>query len=133
MHRLGILNLANLYTLRVCAEMYPYIYPHKEQKQSGPQIITTHTPRSRKYTRTKRATQLVTSSHQTPSNYSKTKQPKHASAYLTQQHTDIWNGIPADIRSTKSLTIFKRSLKQKLLEEQASQLILDRQQGHHLA
>ena len=131
MQKLGILHLASLYTLRVCAEMHPYIYPVKEQQQSGPHhnhnYITVTEVHSH---RTRYAAGHIFSPN--AFKYSKTKQPKHASAYITQQHTDVWNGIPTEIRTIKSLAIFKQQLKKHLLTEQANQLILERQQGHHL-
>ena len=131
MLKLGILDITRLYTLRVCAEMHPYIYPNDKEQQSRPHHNHTYITITDVHSHGTR----YSANHIFAPNtykYSKTKQPKHTSAYLTQLHIGVWNGIPTDIRSIKSLAIFKLQLKKHLLEEQARQLTFERQQGHHL-
>lgn len=131
MQKLGILNLASLFTLRVCAEMHPYIYPPAEKPLNRPHHNHTYIAITDIHMHDTRYSAGHIFSPNT-NKYSKTKQPKHTSAHYTQIHTDVWNKLPANLRSTKSLTVFKHSLKKYLLEEQAHKLTQERQQGHHL-
>ena len=132
MQKLNILNLASLYTLRVCAEMHPYIYTNKEEQPNRPHhnhhyiaITNIHTHNTR-----------YSAGHIFSPNtnkYSKTKQPEHTNAHFTEIHTNVWNELPDQIRTINSLHVFKKRLKEHLLTAQQQQLNLKRAHGYHLA
>lgn len=104
----NILSLNYLYILRVCIELHPYIYPTQED-------TTTDKP----YTDSTFITITEIHSHNTryskghifsPNTNSKTKDPKHTMAHLTQKHTDIWNSLPSTLREISTLQIFKKEI-----------------------
>ena len=80
MERLNILTIPNLYILRVCAEMHPYIHPRKAK----PRPKHMH-----HYTRT-------TDQHSHATRRAREGQNHLAvsTEYYTQRYVDIWNKLP---------------------------------------
>jgi hypothetical protein len=116
MKELKILNLPNLYILRVCVEIHPYI--HQTTQVNRPEhnhtymwIAQIHDYPTRHSTQQKHYVPI-------PSKHSKKAKPTFSTAYLTQQYTEVWNTIPLKLRENRSLSIFKKELKSYLLIEQ---------------
>ena len=106
MESLDILNIPNLYILRVCAEMHPYIHPHKAKPR--PKHIH-HYPRT-------------TDQHSHATRRARENQ-KHLAAgteHYTQRYVAIWNELPQELRATESLATFKGLLKAHLMAKQSS-------------
>ena len=132
MNKLEILSLTNLYTLRVCAEMHPFVHPddtkpdvkrpHNDHHYIAVTNVHTH------------GTRYAKGHIFSPNNnkYSKTQAPKHTSAHFTEQHSDIWNSIPGHLRNTTSLRVFKKDLKKTLLTKQIQEHNALMTHGHHL-
>ena len=109
MKKPSLLNLTSLYTLRVCAEMHPFIHQSTKKTtiNTGHSMII-HTLRSQMFTRTQRDTQTDTSSHQTRTSTQKLNNPSTLSHILpsytvpsgthyhhslkTQRHSQFLNG-----------------------------------------
>jgi hypothetical protein len=116
MKELNILSLVNLYTLRVCAEMHPFIYPKTQKNRPLHNHSYLWTAQIHEYyTRQSKTTQQYIPN---PNNYSKTKKSTHTMEHLTEKHSNIWNAIPENIREITSLYVFKKKLKHYLLERQ---------------
>ena len=112
MQQLNILNLYSLYTLRVCAEMHPHIYPKANMNRPNHSHDYLWTAQIHDH-----QTRYSQQQHQyipNPYQYS-TIPPNHSTGYLTQQYSAIWNSIPLPIRNTQSLTSFKNNLQLHLL------------------
>ena len=104
MQQLKILNLPNLYVLRVCAEMHPHVHPSK-QDTNRPQNDHVYV--------------AVTDIHGHETRYSKGHIfSPNKNNHFTQRHIQEWNKLPPILRNTKSLPTFKKELKIHLLEEQ---------------
>jgi len=133
MNKLGILNLTNLYTLRVCAEMHPFVHPDNTKIINRPQndhqyiaVTDVHAHG----TRFAKRGQIFS-----PNNYKylKTRQPRHTSAHLAEQHSTVWNSLSEHLRNTTSLHVFKKELKLALLKEQIHKFNTSMTHGHHLS
>jgi hypothetical protein len=132
MNKLDILTLTNLYTLRVCTEMHPFIHPddtkpeikrpHNDHNYIAITNIHTHG--------TRYAKGHIFSPN--TNKYSKTQAPKYTSAHFTERHSEIWNSLPGHLRNTASLHVFKKELKQQLLTEQIQEHNASMTHGHHL-
>ena len=105
MTELGILNLSNLYTFRVCLDMHPFVYPSIHINR--PEHCHKYTLASQIH---KHATRFSTQQHH---------HIQHTTDHLTQSYSRIWNTIPNELRATASLTLFKAGLKRHLLHAQA--------------
>ena len=125
MKELKILNIPNLYILRVCAEMHPYIYqktnfntPEHNHNYIWTTQVHEHNTRQR-----------TSNKHYIPTNYRRTsnKERTYTQDLLTSKYSKIWNTIPNEIREKSTLNSFKKHLKQFLLEKQTRQTL---QQKH---
>jgi hypothetical protein len=125
-----ILSLDHLYTLRVCIELHPYIYPTKEDEKINKPY-------------TDNTIMLIADIHVHNTRYSKghifspntntkARETKQTMAHLTQKHTDIWNTLPSTLRQTSNLKIFKKELGKYLLLVQKEELNNVLKRGHHL-
>ena len=106
MKQLRILNLCNLYTLRVCVEMHPFIHPtkHVNRPEHNHDYIS------------------ATDIHDYKTRYSHNKHLYSPSAtntnHFTGTYIKVWNSLPAHIRSISSKETFKRATKDYLLNQQ---------------
>jgi hypothetical protein len=114
MHQLQILNIYNLYTLRVAAETHPFIYQNSQLNR--PEHNHTYTPISHIHEYPTRHSQQ--GNHYIPARPSKTRAPTHHIDYTTERNTRVWNSIPEHIRNIRTLKPFKTALKQHLQELQ---------------
>ena len=125
MIELELLDITDLYILRVCTEMHEYIYQRKpiNRPEHNHNYIST------------------AQMHEYPTRHSKQQHyyipnrrenPKHTMQHFTRKYTKIWNTIPLETREIQTLTTFKRSLTNHLLEKQKITEKLYKQQGHHL-
>jgi hypothetical protein len=108
MTELQILNLVNLYTLRVCVEMRPFL--QSSTQPNRPQHVHDYTP-----------TSFV---HDYPTRFSQNDNlyiPNATNDYFTDQYKQTWNSLPASLRNTSTAGIFKKNLKKYLLDQQQRQ------------
>ena len=115
MTELDILSVPNLYVLRVCAEMHPYIHTASTKEgQSRPRAVC-KPQHIHHYARTtevhRHSTRQARSGHNhlAPSDNS-----------ITQRYIDIWNTLPPKLREIESQKTFKTVLKAYLMEIQNS-------------
>ena len=118
-NELQILNIYNLYKLRVCVEMHPFIYPQAQLNRPDNihnyrHIAQVHEHNTRHAA--KRHLQIPN-----PFQYSTTRTPTHTMDTLTRDYSHIWNSMPLSIRNTQSLQNFKTQLKAHLLEVQGNE------------
>ena len=116
MNELKILDLPNLYKLRVCMEIHPFIHPkkadinrpeHNHQYEKA-EVVHDH--------RTRQASQnnLYIVGQAAPNK-------QHADQeHYTKKYAKLWNTLPAEIRNIKSKKTFKSKLTGLLLDKQAS-------------
>jgi hypothetical protein len=119
MQKLKILNITNLYILRVCIEAHPFIYPTAQPNRPihAHEYLFTAQIHEHK-------TRYATQRHQyipNPHQYSKTREPRHTMDIMTRQFSNTWNSLPLRIRQTQNLQAFKTLLKAHLLEAQNEQ------------
>jgi hypothetical protein len=119
MTELNILNLVNLYILRVCVEMHPFIYENTQTNRPQHNHSYLWTAQIHDYyTRQSKAKEhFIPNTNQ----YSKTKEPTYTIEHLTKKDLKIWNTIPGDIREITSLSAFKKKLRNYLLVRQKTQ------------
>ena len=107
MTELHILSITNLYTLRVCVEMHPFIYPKKQLNRPE---------HNHRYT-------SVSEIHSHATRYASRKH-KYVSdelEHLTRKYTNVWNSLPEDLRGIRAIGAFKKKTKTYLLEEQSNE------------
>ena len=117
MNKHHILNLNNLYTLRVCAEMHPFMHPKTQINRPEHDHIYTLTSEVHSHNTRYAAQHHQFIAHQ--KHYSQTQKPTRTDEYLIAKYKRVWNSIPSNLRTVKSLEGFKRALKKHLLDEQA--------------
>jgi hypothetical protein len=120
MTRLKTLNITNLYILRVCVEIHPFIHSKPDQQLNRPEHNHSYTLASEVHDH---QTRYALQDHQfipQRKHYSKTKQPTFTTEHFEAEHLAIWNSLPADLRNTKSLYAFKTNTKHFLLRKQAN-------------
>jgi hypothetical protein len=113
---LKILNIYNIFRLRVCSEMHPFIYPLAEL--SRPDNVHNYSYASHIH---EHKTRYATQRHiqiPNPFQYSRTRAPTHTMDPITREFAEQWNTIPVEIRQITSLTIFKQRLRHYLQETQ---------------
>jgi hypothetical protein len=115
MQKLKLLNIPNIYTFRVCAEMHAYIHPSNlvnrpENNHNYFSVAQIHDYPTR------HAQQL----HHYIPNYR--ENPKLNMEHYTKQYTEIWNKIPQQIREIRTIKEFKTALTGHLLEKQQLEL-----------
>lgn len=114
MKQLDILDIYNLYTLRVGAEMHPFIY--QDSQLNRPQHNHNYIPVSHIHEYPTRYSQQ--GQHYIPARSSRTRTPTHRIDHTTERNTRVWNSIPEQIRNIQSVKPFKTALKQHLQEIQ---------------
>ena len=104
MRELEILSIPSLYTLRVCAEMHPFI--HIKGEQNRPAHVHHYA--------------YAADIHNHATRRAKTSAFHLAAStgHYTEIYTAVWNSLPADIRRIESAKTFKTVLKLHLLEQQ---------------
>ena len=122
----GLLGMADLYTLRVCAEMHEHIYQRKPVNRPEHNHDYISTAQVHEYP-TRHSKQL----HYYIPN--RRDNPKRAMQHYTRKYTAVWNAIPLEIRKLQTLASFKNNLTKHLLEKQKDAEQMYMQQGHHLA
>ena len=105
MTKLQILNITNLYILRVCAEMHPFIFPKKQLNR--PEHNHNYTSVSNIH---KHATRYATTNHQYIT---------YTTEHFTAIYTRVWNSLPPRLRHISSHDTFKTQTKLYLLEKQS--------------
>jgi hypothetical protein len=116
MIELNILSLLNLYILRVCVEMHPFIHPRTQPNRPQHNHNYTLTSNIHNY-----PTRYSCDDHlfiPNTNKYSLTQQPKHTTDHFTEQYADTWNALPAYLRQTIALAAFKTELRLFLLDNQ---------------
>ena len=115
MTELKILNILNLYTLRVCLEMHPFIYPTKKTRRPEHDHNYIRAARIHEYP-TRYAQQL----HQhIPNKYRHTKTTGSPDMEnYTNINSEVWNTLPQKLRENRSLDSFKKELRTYLQEQQ---------------
>jgi hypothetical protein len=120
MTELNILNLPNLYILRVCVEMHPFIHPRTQPNRPQHNHYYTLTSNIHNYpTRYSRDGHLFIPN---TNKYSLTQRPKHTTDHFTEQYADTWNTLPAQLRQIIALATFKNELRLFLLDNQRTRL-----------
>ena len=115
MTELKILNILNLYTLRVCLEMHPFIYPTKKTHRPEHDHNYIRAARIHEYP-TRYAQQL----HQHIPNkyrYTRTTDSPNMENY-TKINSEVWNTLPQKLKENRSLDSFKKELRTYLQEQQ---------------
>jgi hypothetical protein len=112
MHQLSILNLANLFILRVALELHPFVHP-RDQKNRPEHI---HHPFPVQEVHGHRTRLSLQQQLYIPNRHSKNIAP--TASYLQQTYQTIWNSLPETITMTTSLRTFKKLLREHLLAEQ---------------
>ena len=115
MTELKILNVFNLYILRVCLEMHPFIYPTKQTHRPEHDHNYISATQIHEYP-TRYAQQL----HQHIPNkyrYTKTTNSPNMENY-TKINSNIWNTLPQQLKENRSLSSFKKALRTYLQEQQ---------------
>ena len=116
MRELNILNIPNLYTLRVCAEMHLFIYPGQQLNRSEHNHIDTPTTQMHEHA----TRQATAGKYYLPNKHTKTT--RQTANRTTQNYISTWNKIPECIRNISSIKIFKQKLKRHLLAKQPVEL-----------
>ena len=105
MNELNLLTITNIYIMRVCIEIHPYIH-----KDDTPINRPEH---NHQYTKTSQihnhSTRYATQKHHYIS---------HDTEHLTKKFTKIWNTIPQKYREITKITLFKNKIKDYLLNKQ---------------
>jgi len=114
MQELELLNLTNIYKLRVCAEMHPYIYQNSDKPLKRPYhdnkfltVANVHMHGTR-----------FSANHIFTPNPNKYMQAKLTAPHFTNLHSEIWNSLPPELTQIDSLNVIKKQLKQHLLTKQ---------------
>jgi hypothetical protein len=119
MKELKILNITNLYILRVCLEMHPFV--HLTKKKNRPQHDHHYIPVAQIHEYPTRHS--LQRQHFIPHAPSKSKKQKqkygHALDHFTRCYAETWATLPEGLRIDTSHQRFKRNLKQHLLEQQS--------------
>ena len=125
-----ILSLDHLYTLRVCIELHPYVYPTEEDEK----INKPYTDNTIMFVADVHAhsTRYSKGHIFSPNTNTKARETKQTMAHLTQKHTDIWNTLPSTLRQTSNLQVFKKEIGNYLLLVQKEELNNVLKRGHHL-
>ncbi len=112
--RLSILNIFQLYSLRVTMTMHPHVYPPKPKKATAKRPIISkpnHKPHhNHKYhfiSQHQHATRLAGNSTLAPSQQT----------LSTQEAVTEWNNLPSKLRNIKLPTTFKKQVVKHLLEQ----------------
>jgi len=124
MSELKILSIPNLYVLRVCAEMHPYIYPKTQfnTPEHDHNYIWTTQVHEHKTRQTTSGQQYIPLTKRRNSK----KKLKYSLNHLTTKYSKIWNTVPIEIRKKNSLQTFKKHLKHFLLERQTRQYLQEK-------
>ena len=96
MSDLSILNLKNLYILRVCAEMHPFIHPRKQLNRPEHDHHYTLTAQIHRHT--------------TRHSLQKRQYTAHTTEHYTKKYARVWNSIPLELREIKGKKAYKISL-----------------------
>jgi hypothetical protein len=118
MNELNILNITNLYTLRVCIEMHPFIYPPTPTHR--PEHNHTYLWTSQIHDYPTRYSKQLHHFIPNPYKYSETIQPKHTTDHYTAIYSNVWNSIPTTVREIQNINKFKSELRKHLQAKQAS-------------
>ena len=125
MTELDILTIPNLYTLRVCAEMHPFVHTKAPQrKPSQPQPTKRLAPKPKPVNRPQHVHHYVRTTdvheHMTRRARKAEMHLARSSNIITQRYADVWNALPSQIREIESSNTFKTVLKAYLMEKQNS-------------
>jgi hypothetical protein len=116
MQKLHILNMTNLYILRVCTETHPFV--HTTDQHDRPEHNHTYLWTAQIH---EHQTRYSTQQHHYIPNkyqYSKQREPVHTVEFFTEKYTQIWNTLPQELRDDTTLSSFKKKLKKHLLNKQ---------------
>ena len=119
MNKHNILNVNNLYTLRVCVEMHPFMFPTKQLNRPEHDHVYTLCAQVHNHN-----TRYAAQHHQfiaQQKHYSRSKEPARTTEHFTAKYTQVWNTIPSSLKTEKKLKSFKHKLKLHLLEKQANE------------
>ena len=113
MSELRILNLNDLYILRVCTEMHPFIYPKKPLNRPEHNHKYTSAAQVHEHDTRFSARRHIYVPY---ANREGNNDPAHGAEHFTRAFAHIWNSIPEAIRKTESLETFKAKLAEMLLQ-----------------
>ena len=113
MNELHILNLNNLYILRVAVEMHPFVHPATQQNRPEHNHDYLWTAQIHEY-----PTRHSLQQHHYIPNRSYKQTPSHTMEHLTKRYSKIWNSLPAELRNNPNFLDFKTKLRTHLLETQ---------------
>jgi hypothetical protein len=115
MKDLKILDMNNLYRLRVCIEMHPFIHHTKQLNRPTHDHKYIFTAQIHDY-----PTRYAQQHHAYIPNQNQKGKGKMTMAFLTTEYSHTWNKIPQRIRDILAISIFKKELRKHLLQEQNS-------------
>jgi len=118
MTELKMLNLTNLYTLRVCVETHPFIHPRSQLNRPEHNHTYISTAQIHHYP-TRHSQQQHFYIPNTSHRHTRAKPSAHTIDYTTERNTRAWNSIPPELRAIQGLRTFKAKLKEHLLEAQS--------------
>jgi hypothetical protein len=119
MTQLRILNITNLYTLRVAIETHPFIHlpkPLNRPEHNHNYISTAHIHDYPTRHSQKQHVYIPNTHHP-----HKTTDTTHTIDHTTERNTRVWNSVPLEIRQITGLKAFSAKLRHYLLESQARQ------------
>jgi hypothetical protein len=121
MQKYKLLYIYNIYFLRMCVEMHPFIHPAKQLNRPQHNHHYFFTSDIHQYPTSSSTKNLLYIPN--PHNYSKTYQPAHHLEESTKKHSHLWNQLPPELRLEKNVERFKKQLKLHLLQLQEKQIL----------
>ena len=116
MQKLHILNIPNLYILRVCIELHPFI--HTTDQHNRPEHDHNYLWIAQVHEHNTRHSQQQQHYIPNPHQYAKNKEPKLKSEHFNSHYTAIWNALPLALSTNRTMSSFKKKLKKYLLDKQ---------------
>ncbi len=113
MKQLDILNIYNLYKLRVCLEMHQFIHNTKHVNRPKHDHDYIFTAQLHDY-----PTRYAQQHHSYIPNQNFRGKSKKKMAHFTANYSHVWNTIPKYIRDIMTLPSFKKELRTYLRQEQ---------------
>jgi len=114
MKELNILNIINLYTLRTCIEIHPFIFPTKHHNRPTHNHLYIHASHIHEY-----PTRYSSNHQYIPAHtHRSSPQPSHHMDHCARQYATVWNSLPSDLQAEPDFKQFKRTLNLHLMKVQ---------------